>query len=127
MVPIFTSTSNMLKKRDYNCEFGKNEETSSFPRQTRWNWKKSKQLVVVPSQPLSNKSTKNKCSKPSRYIILCCEVIDGNLTTNSYWYQEDLSILKRIKNSVVGNKNAPHFEAKGILTQSTKLMKNNLL
>ena len=71
------------------------------------------QLVVVPSQPLPNKSSKNKWSKPSGYIILCRAVIGRNCTTESYWHQEDLSVLNRIKNSVVGNKNTPHFGAKG--------------
>ena len=52
-------------------------------------------------------------SRPYGFIILCRAVIDGNCTTESYWHQEDLLVLNRIKNSVVGNKNTPHFGAKG--------------
>ena len=49
---------------------------------------------------------------PSGYVILCHAVID-NKSHDAIWTEDDICILKKVKNSVVVNQNTTHFGATG--------------
>lgn len=71
-------------------------------------------LIFIPSVPIKkNKNHGKRETNLSGLIMLCSAVIDNNNVLNITWDTSDFNKLKRTKHLVVGNKNTPHFGAKG--------------
>ena len=71
-------------------------------------------LIVIPSQPLPAKGNKNRWRHGSGYIMICRALIDFKKQGKEReWNEDDYNLLRLVKNSIVGNKNTPHFGAAG--------------
>lgn len=45
--------------------------------------------------------------------MICRAILDSKKRDTNMWNDEEFHLLRRVKNSIVGNKNTPHFGADG--------------
>ena len=71
-------------------------------------------LVTIPNQPYSKETNTNRWRHNSGYIMLARAVVDKTVHyPDIIWEEKDYTLLKKVKKSIVGNKNTPHFGASG--------------
>ena len=72
------------------------------------------QLVTISSQPCLEETNGNRWRHKSGYIMLARAVLDKrDKNFVDTWEEKDYKLLRKVKNSIVGNKNTPHFGASG--------------
>ena len=69
-------------------------------------------LVTIPCQPYLKETNSNRWQHKSSYVMLARAIWDKiDQKSTDIWEEKDYKLLKKVKKSIIRNKNTPHFGA----------------